>query len=264
MANWWYLDGNDKQGPYDERAFAEIVKNKPLNANTQIWTSGFDRWLQLSDVPHFLGVTSQYETPPPAPVVTNKPTAKNTKNAQKIQLGAIALLAATALSLALYIYIKPSTPDFASQAFNASFGKPLAWINLDTLKSVGVTSSYRIEGSLQDGQRITAFTDAFTNAEMGVSSEKTPDDLDKYVDDLRKSYAKRGRSVTNAQFIQLHGEKAWEASGFIDPEEQQAFKITVHKNNGLIWITLANYPGWLGLKGERADFYNQLLNTTFM
>lgn len=268
MASWWYLSGDDKKGPFDEKFFPEIIKQESLNAHTQVWTKGFASWTQLSDVPQFVAALTEHEVPPPAPGCIKKNSSikniLNIKKTERIQLGAITLFAITALSLAFYIGKNPATPDLATQAFNASSGKPLAWTNLETLKSVGITSSYKVEAMLQNGNRWTSMTDTFTNAIMGIGTDVTPDSLDKYVEDLAVNYKKRGQIITQAKFIELHGEKAWEARGFSNNDNKEAYKVVIHKENGRIWITTAIYPTWQDLKGERADFFEQLLETTFM
>jgi len=269
MSSWWYLSGDDKKGPFDEKFFPEIIKQESLNANTQVWTKGFASWTPLADVHQFMEELTENEFPPEVPANVKKrstsiETILNTKETDIKKLGKIALFAVAALAIAFHLGTKSGTSDLATQAFNASSGKPLVWTNLETLKSVGVSSSYNVEAMLQNDIHATTITDTFSKAYMIISSEITSDGLEKYVDDLIKTYKQRGRKISQAQFIELHGAKAWEAIGFTDSEDKEAYKVIIHKENGKVWITGAIHPTWLPLKDDRADFYNRLLETTFM
>jgi len=58
MKKYYYLDGPEKKGPFNE----EDLKNLNLNYETLIWTEGFDNWKPLKDFPDLLKII-----PPPLP-----------------------------------------------------------------------------------------------------------------------------------------------------------------------------------------------------
>lgn len=71
MASWWYLEGEDKIGPFDDNVFKEIISNKPLLLNTLVWTSGYENWKELGEISELKYFLSQ-EVPPPPPTAKLK------------------------------------------------------------------------------------------------------------------------------------------------------------------------------------------------
>jgi uncharacterized RDD family membrane protein YckC len=42
--NWYYADDSDRKGPFDEAAFAELVKSGQVTPETLVWRDGFSEW----------------------------------------------------------------------------------------------------------------------------------------------------------------------------------------------------------------------------
>jgi len=76
MASWWYLEGETKVGPSDTDNFIQTIKTKPLSADTFVWTSGYDDWKTLGNIPEFASYLRQEEMPPPLPKMP-PPAPKN-------------------------------------------------------------------------------------------------------------------------------------------------------------------------------------------
>jgi uncharacterized protein DUF4339 len=72
MKKYYYLDGPEKKGPFEEDEFV----NLNLDHDTLIWTEGLDNWKQLKDFPDLLKVI-----PPPLPdeVLPKPPKKKKSK-----------------------------------------------------------------------------------------------------------------------------------------------------------------------------------------
>ncbi len=76
MVSWWYLEGETKVGPSDTDSFIQTIKTKPLSADTFVWTSGYDDWKKLGNIPEFASYLRQEEMPPPLPKMP-PPAPKN-------------------------------------------------------------------------------------------------------------------------------------------------------------------------------------------
>ena len=58
MSKFYYLDGQNKKGPYTE----EELINLNLNNDTLVWKKGFDNWKFIKDIPELKEII-----PPPVP-----------------------------------------------------------------------------------------------------------------------------------------------------------------------------------------------------
>lgn len=72
MTGWWYLEGENKIGPFNEDAFKKIISDKSLSLNTLVWTSGYEEWKKLGDAPELKDFLSNEVPPPPPKVKLNK------------------------------------------------------------------------------------------------------------------------------------------------------------------------------------------------
>jgi uncharacterized RDD family membrane protein YckC len=43
--NWYYADGYDRKGPFDEAAFAELVSSGQVTPDTLVWRPGMPEWI---------------------------------------------------------------------------------------------------------------------------------------------------------------------------------------------------------------------------
>src|SRR3712207_876485 len=42
--DWYYAEGNDRQGPVTEAEFNELVRTGRVTTNTQVWRQGWENW----------------------------------------------------------------------------------------------------------------------------------------------------------------------------------------------------------------------------
>src|SRR6478735_2912718 len=42
--NWYYADGYDRKGPFDEAAFAELLSSGQITPDTLVWRPGMPEW----------------------------------------------------------------------------------------------------------------------------------------------------------------------------------------------------------------------------
>ena len=50
MANWHYQLGTETCGPVDEAAFAQLVRQGTIQANTLVWQTGWTDWKPYGQV----------------------------------------------------------------------------------------------------------------------------------------------------------------------------------------------------------------------
>ena len=70
---WYYVQNNQRFGPFDEATIQNLVQNQTINANTLVWQDGMADWMPLQATA--LGSQLPAFTPPPsyAPVVPATP-----------------------------------------------------------------------------------------------------------------------------------------------------------------------------------------------
>lgn len=79
MANWWYIESDEKIGPCDKESFINIIQSKHLNGDTLVWTAGFKDWVKLSNISDFGEYLLKEELPPPLPNDTLSEPAQQLK-----------------------------------------------------------------------------------------------------------------------------------------------------------------------------------------
>ncbi len=50
LDQWYYVEGNERVGPIDEKGLSALIKNGKLGPDNFVWKKGFDNWKKLSEV----------------------------------------------------------------------------------------------------------------------------------------------------------------------------------------------------------------------
>jgi capsular polysaccharide biosynthesis protein len=55
--NWYYADGPNSVGPFDDAAFEQLVANGTVKPETLVWYEGVTNWVPWSQARILVGVT---------------------------------------------------------------------------------------------------------------------------------------------------------------------------------------------------------------
>lgn len=68
MANWYYGENGEQQGPFDDASIRQAISDGKLTPYTMVWREGMPGWLPLLQVPELSGggmVSDQMANVPP-------------------------------------------------------------------------------------------------------------------------------------------------------------------------------------------------------
>lgn len=60
--DWYYAENNERRGPISEEEFNRLIQAGQLTPATQVWRSGFERWMTLSEAGLGMTATAPGET----------------------------------------------------------------------------------------------------------------------------------------------------------------------------------------------------------
>ena len=73
MAEWYYVDDGERQGPVSEEQLQELAGAGRLGPHTLVWTEGYERWVQASQVPGLVPEDLEPAAAPTAPGPASAP-----------------------------------------------------------------------------------------------------------------------------------------------------------------------------------------------